>query len=272
MINVVILSANFLCFGFLMKRNNRSSRNPHTRRAQKTQHTRPNRPVNNKGLKKRLVRYVIMTCSALFALSILLTLPLIWLNPFTTAFIIQEQVSDRKIISLEWVPYEKIASTLPISVIASEDQKFPNHFGFDFESLSKALKENRGQTRGASTISQQLVKNLYLWPGRSLFRKGVEAYLTLLIEIFLPKQRILEVYLNVVEFGPGVYGVGAASRKLFSQSPTNITSYQAALLAAVLPNPKQLSARNPSDYVSKRAANIQKSVRNLGGAAYLNNL
>ncbi|MGB5447159.1 MAG: monofunctional biosynthetic peptidoglycan transglycosylase [Psychromonas sp.] len=227
---------------------------------------------NNKRFIKRLLRYAVLTGSLFFALSILLTLPLFWLNPFTTAFIIQEQISDQKIISLQWTAYENIAKTVPISVVASEDQKFPNHFGFDFDSLSKALKEDRAQTRGASTISQQLAKNLYLWPGRSLFRKGLEAYFTLLIELFLPKQRILEIYLNVVEFAPGVYGVGAASRKLFSRSPANITAYQAALLAAVLPNPKQLSARNPSFYVSGRASKIQKSVRNLGGAGYLKNM
>lgn len=255
-----------------MKRNNRNSRNPHIRRTRQIQHTRPNRPLSTNGFKKRLIRYVLVTCLALFGLSVLLTLPLYWLNPFTTAFIIQEQIADKKIISLEWVPYEKIGTTLPISVVASEDQKFPNHFGFDFDSLSKALNENNGKMRGASTISQQLVKNLYLWPGRSLFRKGLEAYFTLLIESFLPKQRILEIYLNVVEFAPGVYGAGAASRKLFSRSPATITATQAALLAAVLPNPKKLSARSPSAYVSSRAANIQKSIRNLGGAAYLKNL
>ncbi|WP_372881492.1 monofunctional biosynthetic peptidoglycan transglycosylase [Psychromonas sp.] len=227
---------------------------------------------NHKGLSKRLLRYLLITSAAFFALSILLTLPLRWLNPFTTSFIIQEQFSDRKIISLDWTPYANIAATLPISVVASEDQKFPNHYGFDFESLAKALTEDRAQPRGASTISQQLAKNLYLWSGRSLFRKALEAYFTVLLEIFLPKRRILELYLNVVEFAPGVYGVGAAGRKLFFRPATQISAYQAALLAAVLPNPKVMSARNPSPYVLKRAAQIQHSVRQLGGSAYLKNL
>ncbi len=201
--------------------------------------------------------------------SILLTLPLRWLNPFTSAFIIQEMIIDKKIISLDWVAYDNIAKTLPIAILASEDQKFPDHFGFDFDSLYKALTEKRPKTRGASTISQQLAKNLYLWPGRSFLRKGLEAYFTILLELFLPKKRILEIYLNVIEFAPAVYGVGAASRHLFSRSPAQISAYQAALLAAVLPNPKQMSALTPSAYVLSRAQQIQNTVRLLGGPAYL---
>ncbi|MEH6453407.1 MAG: monofunctional biosynthetic peptidoglycan transglycosylase, partial [Psychromonas sp.] len=194
-------------------------------------------------------RYLVRTIAIVFILSLLLTLPLRWLNPFTSAFIIQEQWDQETSIMINWVSYDNIASTMPISVVASEDQKFPEHWGFDFDSLSKALNENRKQTRGASTITQQLVKNLYLWPGRSLFRKAVEAYLTIFIEILLPKQRILEIYLNIVEFGPNVYGIDAASRLLFSKQASQISAYQAALLASVLPNPKLMSAKNPSVYV-----------------------
>lgn len=225
-----------------------------------------------KSFKKRVSAFITFTIFSLFVASILLVLPLRWLNPVTSAFIANEMVRDKKIISLDWVGYENIADTLPISVVASEDQKFPDHIGFDFDSLYKALTENRKQIRGASTISQQLVKNLYLWPGRSLVRKGVEAYFTALVEVFLPKRRILEIYLNVVEFAPATYGVGAASRKLFSRSAAHISAYQAALLAAVLPNPKRMSAIKPSSYVRTRAVQIQKSVRALGGPAYLKNL
>jgi len=231
-----------------------------------------NNTSHQKSFKKRLLDYAVITFSSLFIASIMLTLPLRWLDPVTTTFIAQEMFVDKKIIPLDWVAYENIAKTLPIAIVASEDQKFPDHFGFDFDSLHKALIESRKQTRGASTISQQLVKNLYLWPGRSLVRKGLEAYFTILIEVFLPKRRILEIYLNVVEFAPGVYGVGAASRKLFSRSPAHISAYQAALLAAVLPNPKRMSAASPSAYVLSRAAQIQKSVRSLGGTAYLKDL
>ncbi|WP_242065823.1 monofunctional biosynthetic peptidoglycan transglycosylase [Moritella sp. F3] len=231
-----------------------------------------NRRSRKKSFKKRVFSYVMITFTCIFMVSVILTLPLRWLNPFTTTFIIQEMVTDKKIISLDWVPYNRMAKTLPVSVVASEDQKFPDHYGFDFDSLYKALTEKRKQTRGASTISQQLVKNMYLWSGRSLIRKGLEAYFTILIEAFLPKRRILEIYLNVVEFAPAVYGVGAASRQLFNRSPENITAYQASLLAAVLPNPKLMSAANPSFYVRKRAAQIRESVRSLGGAAYLKRL
>ncbi|MFT7052500.1 MAG: monofunctional biosynthetic peptidoglycan transglycosylase [Psychromonas sp.] len=227
---------------------------------------------SKKTLKKRLVSYAAITCFALFAASILLTLPLRWFNPITTAFILQEQIEDRKLISLNWVPYADIADTLAISIVASEDQKFPDHYGFDFTSISKALNEDIEQTRGASTITQQLVKNIYLWSGRSYFRKGMEAYLAVLIECFLPKRRILEIYLNVVEFAPAVYGIGRASRVLFDRSPGQISAHQAALLAAVLPNPKGLSAKYPSQYVLRRAQQIQVAVRSLGGPGYLRNL
>lgn len=220
---------------------------------------------SKKTLKQRLVSYSVVTCCTLFAVSILLTLPLRWFNPFTTAFILQEQLEDKKIIHLKWVPYADIADTLAISIVASEDQKFPQHYGFDFTSISKALNEDREKMRGASTITQQLVKNIYLWSGRSYFRKGLEAYFTVLIECFLPKRRILEIYLNVVEFAPAVYGIGTASRVLFDRSPSQISAYQAALLAAVLPSPKDLSAKHPSQYVQRRAQEIQEAVRSLGG-------
>ena len=227
---------------------------------------------NKKSIKKGIMYYLVVTIFTLFAASILLTLPLRWFNPFTSAFILQEQLEDKKIIHLNWVPYADIADTLAISIVASEDQKFPEHYGFDFTALSKALNEDREQTRGASTITQQLVKNIYLWSGRSYFRKGLEAYLTVLLECFLPKRRILEIYLNVVEFAPAVYGIGNASRMLFSRSPGQISAHQAALLAAVLPNPKGLSAKYPSLYVLQRAQQIQIAVRSLGGPGYLRNL
>ena len=163
----------------------------------------------------------------------------------------------------------EISLAVPIAVVAAEDQKFPHHHGFDFQSLSDALREDRRHRRGASTISQQLAKNLYLWPGRSLLRKALEAYFTVLIELTWPKRRILEVYLNVVEFGPKVYGIDAASRLFFGKPPNGITSREAALLAAVLPSPKRMSALRPSKYVRKRAAEIEAAVRDLGGPGYL---
>jgi monofunctional biosynthetic peptidoglycan transglycosylase len=172
-------------------------------------------------------------------------------------------------IQQHWVPWSGISPHLAIAVVAAEDQTFPLHHGFDLESISKALRERRARQRGASTISQQLAKNLFLWPGRSFVRKGLEAWLTLLIESLWPKRRILEVYLNLVEFGPGIFGAGAASQQLFDKSPRALTPRDAALLAAVLPNPKRMSAARPSRYVHERAAAIERAVARLGGAGYL---
>jgi monofunctional biosynthetic peptidoglycan transglycosylase len=126
--------------------------------------------------------------------------------------------------------------------------------------------------RGASTLSQQLAKNLFLWPGRSYLRKGLEAWLTLWLEVLWPKQRILELYLNVAEFGPDIYGAGAASRLLFGKTASSLSAREASLLAAVLPNPKIMSAAAPSDYVKQRSAQIRQAVAQLGGVDYLSNL
>jgi monofunctional biosynthetic peptidoglycan transglycosylase len=201
--------------------------------------------------------------------SIALALPWRWFAPPTTAFILQERFHDKGTIHQRWVPLGEISPALPIAVVAAEDQKFPHHHGFDFQSLYEALREDRQRRRGASTITQQLAKNLYLWPGRSLFRKALEAYFTVLIELTWPKRRILEVYLNVVEFGPQVYGVDAASRLFLGKPPSQITSREAAILAAVLPGPKRMSALHPSEYVQKRASEIEVAVRALGGPGYL---
>lgn len=210
-----------------------------------------------------------MALGGVIIVSIALTLPWRWLPPPTTAFILQDRLQHKGRIQRRWVPLGEISPALPIAVVAAEDQKFPNHHGFDFQSLSEALQEDRRHRRGASTISQQLAKNLYLWPGRSLFRKALEAYFTVLIEFSWPKRRILEVYLNVVEFGPEVYGVNAASRSFFDKPPSRITPREAALLAAVLPSPRRMSALHPSEYVRKRATEIEAAVRALGGPAYL---
>ena len=156
-------------------------------------------------------------------------------------------------------------------MIASEDQKFFQHDGFDWASIQSAIETRQagGRLRGASTISQQVAKNLYLWPNQSWIRKGAEAYLTVWIEFLWPKRRILEVYLNVAEFADGVFGVGAAADHLIGSPPGELTPRDAALLAAVLPNPKRLSAEDPSDYVRRRTSEIMAVVIDLGGVAYL---
>jgi monofunctional glycosyltransferase len=179
--------------------------------------------------------------------------------PLVTSFMLQ---SDVKPVEYEWVDAEDIAEVARKAVIASEDQKFHQHAGFDYEAIEQAYKQNqkRNRKRGASTISQQTAKNLFLWSGGGYVRKGIEAYLTLLIELLWSKERILEVYLNIVELGPGVYGVEAASQKYFGKPASQLTPNEAARLAAVLPNPKRWSAENPGPYVQTRTAWILRQM------------
>jgi monofunctional biosynthetic peptidoglycan transglycosylase len=178
-------------------------------------------------------------------------------------------------IHYRWIELEEISPLVALAVIAAEDQRFPDHWGFDFPAIKKAFDYNATHTRkirGASTISQQTAKNLFLWGGRSLLRKGMEAGLTLGMETFWPKERILEVYLNIAEFGDGIYGVQAASERLFDTSPRHLTRRQAALLAAVLPNPRRFHADHPSSFVLSRAKWIETNMGRLGGPRYLEQL
>ncbi len=170
-----------------------------------------------------------------------------------------------------FVPWREISPQLPIALIASEDQKFPSHHGFDVQAIRDAMDEadDGERLRGASTISQQTAKNLFLWSGRSFVRKGLEAYFTVLLEITWPKRRILEVYANIAEFGNGIYGADAAARMFFHETPAQLDANQSALLASVLPNPKRLHADRPSPYVLRHAAWTQQQVRQLGGVSYL---
>jgi monofunctional biosynthetic peptidoglycan transglycosylase len=174
-------------------------------------------------------------------------------------------------VDYRWTPYAQISRHAKLAVIAAEDQKFAVHPGFDFEAIDKALQSNAQgrRIRGASTISQQVAKNLFLWKGQNWLRKGLEVWFTLLIEGMWPKQRILEVYLNVAEFGPGIYGVGAAAPRFFRKPPAALTRSQAALLAAVLPNPRRYSVARPSPYVLRRQAWIVAQMNALGGKEYM---
>jgi monofunctional biosynthetic peptidoglycan transglycosylase len=218
---------------------------------------------------QRLKRWILLGVLTGVLLSVIAVLPWRWIAPPTSAFMLAEYWQTDRAIDYRWRPLERISPQLAIAVVASEDQKFPDHHGFDLDSIMDALSAKRTQTRGASTISQQVAKNLYLWGGRSYLRKGIEAYLTLLIESLWPKRRILEVYLNVAEFAPGIYGAEAASRRLFGKPANQLTLTDSSLLAAVLPNPKRMQATLPSDYVSKRAQDIRQEVRQLGGQNYL---
>lgn len=167
----------------------------------------------------------------------------------------------------EWTPLDKIGSRMPDAVIASEDQKFEEHSGFDFEAIRKARSYNErhqgGKMKGASTISQQTAKNVFLWPSRSWIRKGFEVYFTFLIEVFWSKERIMEVYLNVIEMGDGVYGAEAAAQTFFKKPSKKLSSRQAALIAAVLPNPRRWSPSHPTVYITRKAARIEYYMRGI---------
>ena len=209
---------------------------------------------------------------------VLLIAALRWVDPFTSAFMLQRQVAiwsegSTRWVAYDWVDWDYIAPVLPLAAVAAEDQRFPQHWGFDLDAIADALEDRAGggRMRGASTISQQVAKNLFLWSGRSWLRKGLEAYLTLTIEVLWPKRRILEVYLNIAQFGPDVFGVGAASARYFDTTPVQLSSHQAALLVAVLPSPTRYRIDPPSEYVYARALHIQRQMRQLG-SGYLRDL
>ncbi|MCF6752812.1 monofunctional biosynthetic peptidoglycan transglycosylase [Pseudomonas stutzeri] len=213
------------------------------------------------------------------ALSAALVLLLRWVPPPFTALMVERKIEswvDGEPIDLqrEWRPWQELPDDLKMAVIAAEDQKFAEHWGFDVAAIRAAFSHNAsgGSLRGASTLSQQVAKNLFLWSGRSWLRKGVEAWFTALIELLWPKQRILEVYLNSVEWGSGIFGAQAAARQHFGVGAPYLSTRQACLLAAVLPNPREWNAGRPSAYVSNRANWIRRQMRQLGGSHYLQRL
>jgi monofunctional biosynthetic peptidoglycan transglycosylase len=210
-----------------------------------------------------------LSATLFVALTVLLVLPLRWIPPLTSSFMLQNWLGQKSLsaeVHYDWVARHAISRRAALAVLAAEDQKFFSHAGFDVESIRKVWKRNgKGrQVRGASTISQQVAKNLWLWPARSWFRKGLEAWFTLWVELLWPKERILEVYLNIAQFGPHVFGVEAAGRQYFRKPAAALNEPEAALLAAVLPNPKLFKVRNPSRYTTRRQAWIQRQARRLG--------
>jgi len=221
--------------------------------------------------RQRPGRALAALIGAVLLLPVVLIVFYRWLAPPTTTFML---ANEQQPVHHRWVDARNISPAVALAVIASEDQKFPDHWGFDFDAMRAALRERgrksaaRGDAhaklRGASTISQQTAKNLFLWGGHSFIRKGVEAGLTLEMELLWPKRRILEVYLNVAQFGPDVFGVEAAARTYFSKPASQLSTHEAALLAAVLPNPRQLKVQRPSAYVLDRANEIEAQMRNLG--------
>lgn len=238
------------------------------------------RDRRRKSFGRRILWGVLRTAFAAVLASVLLTSGLRWIDPPTSAFMLrsiytahEEDRSDYR-FQHDWVDWEQIADSAKVAVVAAEDQRFPEHAGFDLESIADAVHERvtQGRRRGASTISQQVAKNLYLWPGGGLVRKGLEAYFTVLIELFWPKQRVLEIYLNLAQFGDGIYGIEAASRAYFDKSAERLTPREAAMLAAVLPSPTRYRLDPPSDYVQERSEWILAQSAMLGGPSYLRSL
>ena len=231
-----------------------------------------------KNILRKIGSAIFKIVLILIAVSFFQVVLLKWIDPFTSSIMLQRQLStffsDRGKINYRWIDYRNISKQVALAVVASEDQNFPYHIGFDFEQINKALKENkkRRHLRGASTITQQVAKNLFLWEGQNFLRKGIEVYYTVLIEFFWSKKRILEMYLNIAEMGKGVFGVGAASIIYFKKLPNRLTKSEGALIAAVLPNPVRYSIKYPSNYIRSRQFWIMRQMDLLGGVSYIKDL
>lgn len=227
------------------------------------------RHSKKKGFTYWLFRIVFLVC----IISALPMIALRFLDPPTSAFIELNKLNNNRNIKHEWRDLEDISAYFPVAVIASEDQQFPHHFGFDLKQIKLVLKESEnGLSRGASTITQQTVKNLFLWPGRSMVRKAIEAWLTVWMELIVPKKRILEIYVNFAQFGVSVFGVGAASQYYFAIPASELTPQQSALITASLPTPSRSNPANPSEYLKERAAIIEDQMPRIGGRRLISEL
>lgn len=227
----------------------------------------------------KLLRRLLKITLWFVAISVGLVIVLRWVPPPGTMVMVERKVEswfNGQPIDLQrsWRPWDELPDSLKLAVIASEDQKFAEHHGFDLPAIQKAFTHNEqgGKVRGGSTISQQVAKNVFLWTGRSWVRKGFEAWFTLLIETFWSKQRILEVYLNSVEWDAGVFGTQAAAQHHFGVDAKRLSQQQSSLLAAVLPNPRKWSAGKPGPYVRQRASWIRQQMWQLGGSDFLERL
>lgn len=220
---------------------------------------------------KKIWRWMIKIVVAMFVLSIAMTVAYRWINPPITLLMISRAFDGAK-IDKTWVPLDQISPNLVRASIASEDNNYLGHRGFDLGAIYDALDERQQgkRQRGASTISQQTAKNVFLWSGKSWIRKGFEVYFTFLIERLWSKERIMEVYLNVIEMGNGVYGAEAAAQHYFGRSAAKITQRQAALIVAAYPNPRQRDPARPTPYLNKRAAQIQRLMPLMGTIAFDN--
>ena len=234
--------------------------------------------MEKRSLFKRVLKLLLIKIPLIFiALSILWVLILKWVPVWVTPLMISRSIEYRNDDSFhthkKWRSYDNISPELAKAVIASEDNLFAEHNGLDWKEMRKAIDEhkNKGKRlRGASTISQQTAKNVFLFPSRSFVRKGFEAYFTVLIELFWSKERILEVYLNVAEMGKGIYGAEAAAQEIFDKSAAGLTRREASLIAACLPNPVQRQAGKPSAYVSRRAGQIRALIPKIAYPEWIN--
>jgi len=227
-----------------------------------------------KKIKQLFIRYLLLLMLAFVLVSIVIVVPFRWLNPPITMVMMDRWLySDSTHFKLKttWLSWDAIPKQAALAVVTAEDQLFPLHKGFDVDSILKSLRasNNRGQLRGASTISQQVARNVYLWTGRSWVRKGLEAWFTLLIELTWGKQRILEVYLNIAEWGEGVFGLEAASQYHFGQSAKRLSPMQSALLASCLPSPLRFDPAKPTAHIRARAIWNLKQQKRLGGVQWL---
>ncbi len=227
---------------------------------------------------RRLLNRVFISILKLILYLLLITVTWVlvyrFINPPVTPLMVIryfESEARNRSIHKTWKDYNDISENLTLAVIAAEDQKFFEHNGFDIESIMQAVEEKKKgeRTRGASTISQQVAKNVFLWPSRTWLRKGLESYFTFLVELLWDKKRILEVYLNVAEMGNGIYGAEGAAQAYFKKPAKNLSKNEAALIAAVLPNPRKMSPARPSAYVYERQRWILKQMSNLGSVELL---
>jgi len=223
---------------------------------------------------RRIIGLLVKVSLGFLALSILAVVVLRFMAPPFSALMVERRIGSwfgegKYSSSYQWVGLEKIAPVMGAAVIASEDQNFPDHYGFDLAAIQRAMGHNErsSRTKGASTLTQQTAKNLFLWSSRSWLRKGVEAYFTVLLETLWGKRRILETYLNIVEFGDGIYGVEAAAQHYFRKPASRLNSEEAALLAAILPNPRRYKVKDPGPYVRERQQWILQQMDQLGGTS-----
>ena len=230
--------------------------------------------------RRRWGRWLLALPMLLLLATVLQVAALRFVDPWFSTFMAIRQFQAwtegdwRFRVAYDWRDLDRMSSSVPLALVAAEDQRFAEHYGFDLKAIEKARNNNaRGRkVRGGSTISQQTAKNLFLWSGRSYVRKGIEAWYTVLIETLWPKRRIIEVYANIAEFGDGVYGAQAAARSYFRKDAARLGPAEAARMAAVLPSPKRYSIVRPGPYVQRRSNAIQRQMRHIGGSGYLRSL